>query len=123
MCLSPCTSLKSKWIKDLNIEPDALNIIEEKVENRLECIGSGDSSLNRKAVDRALRTTIDEWILIKQRRFFKGRGTAHGTKWQSTDWENIFTIPISDRGTISKICFKKIEKFDTNLGCSELGLV
>jgi hypothetical protein len=29
--LSPCTKLKSKWIKDLHIKPDTLNLIEEKV--------------------------------------------------------------------------------------------
>ena len=29
--LSPCTKLKSMWIKDLNLKPDALNLIGEKV--------------------------------------------------------------------------------------------
>jgi hypothetical protein len=29
--LSPCPRLKSKWIKDLNIKPDTLNLIEEKI--------------------------------------------------------------------------------------------
>jgi hypothetical protein len=29
--LSPCTKLKSKWIKDLHIKPDTLKLIEEKV--------------------------------------------------------------------------------------------
>ena len=29
--LSPYTKLKSKWIKDLNIKPVTLNLIEEKV--------------------------------------------------------------------------------------------
>ena len=29
-CLSPCTKLKSKWIKDLNINPVTLNLLEEK---------------------------------------------------------------------------------------------
>jgi hypothetical protein len=29
--LSPCTNLKSKWIKDLNIKPDTVNLIEEKM--------------------------------------------------------------------------------------------
>jgi hypothetical protein len=33
---SLCTKLKSKWIKDLNIKPDALNLIEEKMGNILE---------------------------------------------------------------------------------------
>jgi hypothetical protein len=39
--LSPCTKLKSKWIKDLNIKPDTLNVIEEKVGKSLELIGTG----------------------------------------------------------------------------------
>jgi hypothetical protein len=39
--LSPCTKLKSKYIKDLNIKPDTLNLIEEKVEKSLELIGGG----------------------------------------------------------------------------------
>ena len=38
--LSPCKKLKSKWIKDLNIKPDTLNLIEEKVEKSLEFIGT-----------------------------------------------------------------------------------
>jgi hypothetical protein len=32
--------LKSKWIKDLNIKPDTLNLIEEKVRKRLGLIGT-----------------------------------------------------------------------------------
>jgi hypothetical protein len=28
--LSPCTKLKSKWIKDLHIKPDTLKLIENK---------------------------------------------------------------------------------------------
>jgi hypothetical protein len=31
--LSPCTKFKSKGIKNLNIKPDTLNMIEEKVVN------------------------------------------------------------------------------------------
>ena len=39
--LSPCTKLKSKWIKDLNIKPDSLNLIEEKVGESLQLIDTG----------------------------------------------------------------------------------
>jgi hypothetical protein len=34
--LSPCSKLKSKWIKDLHIKPYSLNLIEEKVRKSLE---------------------------------------------------------------------------------------
>ena len=39
--------LKSRWIKDVNIKPDALNPVEEKVGNTLENIGAGNNFLNQ----------------------------------------------------------------------------
>jgi hypothetical protein len=42
--LSPCTKLKSKWIKDVYIIPDTMNLIEEKVGKNLENIGTGENS-------------------------------------------------------------------------------
>jgi hypothetical protein len=42
--LSPYTKLKFKWIKDLNIKPNTLNLIEEKVGKSLELIGTGEIS-------------------------------------------------------------------------------
>jgi hypothetical protein len=42
--LLPCTMLKSKWIKDLNIKPDTLNLIEEELEKNLELIGTWGTS-------------------------------------------------------------------------------
>ena len=38
--LSPCTNLKSKWIKDLYVKPDTLNLIEGKVRKNLEHMGT-----------------------------------------------------------------------------------
>jgi hypothetical protein len=34
--LSPCTKLKSKWIKELHIKPEKLKLIEEKVGKSFE---------------------------------------------------------------------------------------
>jgi hypothetical protein len=58
--LSSCTELKSKCSKDLNIQPDILNLIEEKVEKSLELIGTGGNFLNRTPMAHALRSTIDK---------------------------------------------------------------
>jgi hypothetical protein len=38
--LSPCTKVKSKWIKDLHIKPETLKLIEEKVGKSLEDMGT-----------------------------------------------------------------------------------
>ena len=57
--LLPCTNLKSKRIKDLNINPDTLNLIEEKVGSTLECMGTEDHFLNKTPVAPTLRETIN----------------------------------------------------------------
>jgi hypothetical protein len=46
-CLSPCTRINSKWIKDLNIRPQTLKLVQERVGNTLEVIGIGKDLLNR----------------------------------------------------------------------------
>ena len=40
------TKFNSKWIKDLNLKPMTLNLIEEKVGSILECIDTRDYFLN-----------------------------------------------------------------------------
>jgi hypothetical protein len=78
--LSPCTKLKSKWIKNLNIKPDTLNLIEEKVGKSLQHIGTGGNFLNRTPMTQALRSTIDKWELMKLKSFYKAKDTVNRTK-------------------------------------------
>jgi hypothetical protein len=53
--LSPCTKLKSKWLKDLNIKPDTLNLIEVKLGDSLEFIGTWGNFLNKIPMAEVLR--------------------------------------------------------------------
>ena len=57
VCVPVC-KLNSKWIKDLNVKPDTLNLIEEKVGKSLELIGTGENFLNRAPVAQALRSHL-----------------------------------------------------------------
>jgi hypothetical protein len=58
--LSPCTELKSKWIKDLNIKTYTLNLIEEKMGYSLECTGTGKNFLKRTPMAQILISTTDK---------------------------------------------------------------
>jgi hypothetical protein len=78
--LSPCTKLKSKWIKSLHIKPDSLNLVEEKGRKSLELISTGENFLNRTPIAQALRSTIDKWDLIKLKSFCKAKDTVNRTK-------------------------------------------
>jgi hypothetical protein len=85
--LSPCTKFKPKWIKDLNIKPDPLNLIAEKVGKNLELIGTGEKFLKRTPMVHALRSRIDKWDLMTLENFCKGKDIVNETNQQPTDWE------------------------------------
>ena len=110
--LSPCTKLKSKWIKDININPTTLNLIEEKVGSSLQDICTGDQFLSRTPGAQTIREAMNKWDLLKLRRFCKAKDTVSKTKRLPSDWEKIFTNPTSDKGLISKI-YKELKKLDT----------
>ena len=93
----------------LNIKPDTLNLIEEKVGKNLEFIGTGGNFLNRTPMAQALRSRIDKWNLIKLESFCKAKDIVNKTNWQPIDWEKIFTNPTSNRGLISKI-YKELKR-------------
>jgi hypothetical protein len=84
--LSPYTKFKSKWIKDINIKPDTLNLIEEKVGKNLELIGTERNFLNRTPMDDALRSRIDKWDFMKMKSLCKTKGIVNNTNQQGTDW-------------------------------------
>jgi hypothetical protein len=69
----------------------------------LKQMGTGEIFLKRTSMTYALRPTIFKWNLIKLQSFCKSKDTFSRTKWQSTDWEKMFTNPTSDRGLISNI--------------------
>ena len=101
--LSPCTKLRSKWIKDFHLKPDTLNLIEEKVGKVLEHMVRGENFLNTPPMAYALRSRIDKWDLTKLQSFCKAKDTVNRTKRQPTDWGKIFANPKSDRVLISNI--------------------
>jgi hypothetical protein len=52
--------MNSKWIKDLNIRPQTLRLVQERVENTLEVIDKGKDFLNRTLVSQQLREKMDK---------------------------------------------------------------
>jgi hypothetical protein len=111
--LSPCTKVKSKWIKERHIKPETVKLIKGKVKvgKSLEDMGTGEKFMNRTAIACVVRSRINKWDLIKLQSFCKAKDTFNKTKRPSTDWERIFTNFKSDRGLISNI-YKELKKVD-----------
>jgi hypothetical protein len=83
--LSPCTKLKSKWIKDLHIKPDTLNLIEENMGESLKHMDTGGIFLNSTPMAYALRSRIDKWDLIKLQCFCKAKDISIGQNSNGKD--------------------------------------
>jgi hypothetical protein len=54
LCLLPRKKLKYMWIKNLNIKPDTLNLIEKKVGNSFKLMDTGGKFLKRTSMAQAL---------------------------------------------------------------------
>jgi hypothetical protein len=67
--LSPCTTINSKWIKDLNIRPKTLKLVQERAVNTLEAIGIGKDFLSRTLAAQQLTERMDKWDFIKLKIF------------------------------------------------------
>jgi hypothetical protein len=59
-CLSPCTKINSKWIKDLHIRAETLKLLQEAVGNTLEQIGIGNNFINWIQKAEHLRETMNK---------------------------------------------------------------
>jgi hypothetical protein len=102
-CLSLCTSINSKWIKDLNIRPETLKLLQEGVGNILEGICIGKDFLNRTPAAQQLRERMHKWDVIKLKSFCTTKEMVSKLKRAPTEWEKIFASYTSDKGLITRI--------------------
>jgi hypothetical protein len=88
-CLSPCVSINSKWIKDLNIRLETLKLVQERARNILEAIGIGND-FPRTPTAQQLTERMDKWGYIKLKSFCKMKEMASKPKKPPTEWEKTF---------------------------------
>ena len=71
--LTPYTKINSKWIKDLNIRPDTIKLLEENLGQTLCNIN--DSNIFSDPPPRVvtIKTKINKWDLIKLKSFYTAK--------------------------------------------------
>jgi hypothetical protein len=57
------------WIKELNIRPEILKLVQERAGNTLEAIGIGKDFLSRTPAAQQLREGMDKWDYMKLKSF------------------------------------------------------
>ena len=63
--LTPYTKINSKWIKDLNLRPEAIKFLEEKVGKTLSAINHSRILYDPPPRVMEIKQKINKWDLIK----------------------------------------------------------
>ena len=97
----PYTKRNSKWIKSLNVRPEAIKLLEENIGRTLDDINQ--SKIFYDPPPRVMKIKINKWELIKHKSFCTAKETTNKVKRQPSEWEKIIASETADKGLISKI--------------------
>ena len=101
--LTPYTQTNSKWIKDLNVRPKTIKLLEENIGRTFSDINQSKILYDPSPRVMEIKTKVNKWDLIKVKSFCTAKETISKVKRQPSQWEKIIANETTDKGLISKI--------------------
>ena len=100
--LTPYTKINSKWLKDLNVRPDTIKLLEENIRRKLYDVNHRKILFDPPPREMEIKTKINKLDLMKHKSFCTAKETINKMKRQPSEWEKIFANEATDKGLISK---------------------
>ena len=95
--LTPYTKINSKCIKDLNVRPETIKLVEENIGKTLSDINHSKILSDPPPRVMEIKAKINKWDLIKLKTFFTMKDTISKVKRQPSVWEKIITNKATDK--------------------------
>ena len=111
--LTPYTKINSKWIKDLNVRPETIKLLEENIGKTLSDINHSRILYDPSPRIMEIKAKISKWDLIKLKSFCTMKEDISKVKRQPSEWEKIIANEATDKELISKI-YKQLNSRKTN---------
>ena len=67
--LIACTVINSKWIKDLHVRHETVNLLEENIRGNFHKIGLGNDFMGMISKAQATKAKINKWDFVKLKSF------------------------------------------------------
>ena len=101
--LTPHTKINSKWIKDLNVRPETIKLLEENISKTLCDINHSRILYDPPPRILEIKAKINKWDLIKIQSFCTAKETTSKVKRPSSEWEKTIANEATDKQLISEI--------------------
>ena len=95
--------INSKWIKNINVRPETIKLLEENIGRTLDDINQSKILYDPLPRVMKLKTKVNKWDLIKCKSFCTAKETISKMKRQPSEWEKIIVSETTDKGLITKI--------------------
>ena len=86
--MAPYTKINSKWIKDLNVRPETIKLLE-KIGKTLSDINHSKILYDPSPRILEIKAKINKWDLMKLKSFCTTKETIRKVKRQPSEWEKI----------------------------------
>ena len=110
--LTPYTKINSKWIKDLNVRPETIKLLEENKGKTLSDMNHSRIPYDPPPRILEIKAKINKWDLIKIKSGCTTKETIIKVKRQPSEWEKMIANEATDKQLISKI-YKQLLKLNS----------
>ena len=86
--LTPYTKINSKCIKDLNVIPETIKLLEENIARTLDDINQSKVLYDPPPKVKDIKTKVNQWDLIKLKSFCTAKQTISKVKNNPQNGEN-----------------------------------
>ena len=101
--ITPYTKINSKCMKNINVRPETIKLLEENIGRTLDDINQSKILYDPPPRVMDIKAKVNKWDLIKLKSFCKAKETVSKVKRHPSEWDKVIANETTGKGLISKI--------------------